>query len=151
LVIIEDGTVVQEGTLEAITSHPRTQYVAELSGLNLLRGKVSGSEVALEGGGTFHTTSRLAGDILVVIAPRDIALYLDPPAGSPRNTWSTRVSEVHLLGDRARVLLGAPIRVAAEITAVSLSSLGLTEGDPVWASVKATQIDVYPEGTSEGP
>ena len=36
-----------------------------------------------------------------------------------------------------------PIRVTAEITAVALAELGLTEGAPVWASVKATQIDVY--------
>jgi len=94
---------------------------------------------------TLQTASPASGDVLAVIAPRDIALYLHPPAGSPRNSWSTRVAEVHLLGDRARVLLDPPIRMAAEITTVSLSTLGLTEGAPVWASVKATQIDVYPD------
>ncbi len=145
LVIIEGGTVVQEGTLAAITSRPRTRYVAELAGLNLLRGKAGGSGLVLEGGGTIQTAGHITGDVLAVIAPRDIALYLDPPSGSPRNTWSTRVTEVHLLGDRARVLLDSPIRVAAEITTVSLSALGLTEGALVWASVKATQVEVYPD------
>ena len=66
--------------------------------------------------------------MLAVIAPRDIALYPVPPGGSPRNTWSTRVAEVHLLGDRARVLLDAPVPVTAEITAVALAELGLTDG-----------------------
>lgn len=143
LVIVEDGAVVQEGTLGAITTRPRTDYVAELAGLNLLRGSAVGTDLVLDGGTALHTASQVSGDVLAVIAPRDIALYLDPPAGSPRNTWPTNVAEVHLLGDRARILLDGPIRVAAEITTVSLSTLGLTEGAPVWASVKATQIDVY--------
>jgi molybdate transport system ATP-binding protein len=51
---------------------------------------------------------------------------------------------VHLTGDRARVLLDNPVRLAAEITARSLAELRLTDGSPVWASVKATQIDCYP-------
>ncbi len=145
LVILEDGSVVQEGTLERIATRPRTNYVAELAGLNLLRGRARGSELELGEGMTLQTASPASGDVLAVIAPRDIALYLHPPAGSPRNSWSTRVAEVHLLGDRARVLLDPPIRMAAEITTVSMSTLGLTEGAPVWASVKATQIDVYPD------
>ena len=97
----------------------------------------------LADGTTLETGQSVDGEMFAVVAPRDIALYLDPPEGSPRNTWATRVAEVHLMGDRVRVLLDAPIRVAAEITAVSLAELGLTDGAPVWASVKATQIDVY--------
>jgi molybdate transport system ATP-binding protein len=151
LVIVEDGAVVQSGTFAAVNARPRTSYVAQLAGLNLLRGMASGSELVLDGGAVLHTASSLAGDVLAVIAPRDVALYLDRPAGSPRNTWSTRVAEVHLLGDRARVFLGEPVRVAAEITTVSLSTLGLTEGITVWASLKATQIDVYPDVGSPGP
>ena len=81
--------------------------------------------------------------MFAAIAPRDVALYVDRPDGSPRNTWPARVAEVHLMGDRVRVLLDGPVRVTAEITPAALSQLGLTEGAPVWASVKATQIDVY--------
>ena len=99
--------------------------------------------MVLGNGMMLQTASRASGDAFAVITPRDIALYLDPPVGSPRNTWSTRVAQVHLMGDRARVLLDEPIRGAAEITVVALAELGLTDGTPVWASVKATQIDVY--------
>jgi len=151
LVIIEGGAVAQAGTFASINARPRTSYVAQLAGLNLLRGTASSSELLLDGGAVLQTASPMAGDVLAVIAPRDIALHLDPPSGSPRNAWPTRVAEVHLLGDRARVLLGAPIVAAAEITTVSLATLGLTEGVPVWASVKATQIDVYPDDGSSGP
>jgi molybdate transport system ATP-binding protein len=143
LVIVEDGQIVQQGTLEAVTTRPRTTYVAELMGVNLLRGRASGTSLVLTDGPTLELANPADGEMFAVVAPRDIALYLAPPEGSPRNTWVTRVAEVHLMGDRVRVLLDAPIRLAAEITAVSLAELGLTDGSPVWASVKATQIDVY--------
>ena len=143
LVIIEAGRVVQEGTLEEVTSRPRTEYVAELMGVNLLRGVGHGTTLALAEGMALETAGSWNGDLLAVVAPRDIALYVDRPDGSPRNTWLTEVAEVHFLGDRVRVLLDGPVRVTAEVTAVALAQLGLTEGAPVWASVKATQIDVY--------
>ena len=145
LVIVEHGEVVQEGTLPTITARPRTGFVAELAGINLLRGRADGSRLVLDGGAILQTASRVVGDVLAVIAPRDVALSIEPPAGSRHNTWLTRVAEVYLVGDRARVRLDAPVVVTAEITTVSLSTLGLTTGAPVWASVKATQIDAYPD------
>jgi molybdate transport system ATP-binding protein len=148
LVIIERGSVVQEGSLATITTRPRTEYVAQLAGLNLLRGTIRGSLLLLDGGTELQTVSPVKGEALAVIAPRDVALYLDPPMGSPRNAWPTLVTEIHLLGDRARIALDAPLAITAEITTVSLSDMGLTEGAQVWASVKATQIDVYPD---DGP
>jgi molybdate transport system ATP-binding protein len=143
LIIVEGGRVVQQGTLEDETTRPRTEYVAELMGRNLLRGRASGTDMVLGNGMMLQTASRASGDAFAVIMPQDIALYLDPPVGSPRNTWYTRVVRVHLMGDRTRVLLDEPIPVAAEITVVALAELGLTDGTPVWASVKATQIDVF--------
>ncbi len=150
LVIVESGAVVQEGTLSEVTTHPRTGYVAQLAGLNLLRGRAGGSRLVLSGGETLETTSPVGGEALAVIAPRDVTLSLDRPNGSARNAWPTRVAEVNLLGDRARILLDPPIAVTAEITTVSLAELRLTEGAPVWASVKATQIDVYPDDDTGG-
>ena len=100
----------------------------------------------LDNGTTLVIASPTNGESLAVIAPRDIALYRVPPGGSPRNTWSARVAEVHLMGDRARVVLDGPIGATAEITAPALVELGLSDGSPVWASVKATQIDVYAAG-----
>jgi molybdate transport system ATP-binding protein len=143
LVIVEDGRVVQQGTLEDVATRPRSRYVAELMGLNLIRGRSTGTRLVLDDGTTLETATPSDAEVFAVIAPRDIALYPARPGGSPRNTWPTRVAEVHLMGDRARVLLEEPIRVAAEITTLALAELGLTDGAPVWASVKATQIDVY--------
>jgi molybdate transport system ATP-binding protein len=143
LVIIEAGRVVQQGTVREVAAHPRTPFVAELMGLNLVRGRAEGTRLVLADGTELQTASEAIGDVFAVIAPRDVALYSSPPGGSPRNTWPTRVVEVHVLGQRVRVLLDAPVRIAAEVTTEAIGELGLVEGVPVWASVKATQIDVY--------
>ena len=144
LVIIEAGRLAQQGTLKEVTTRPRTTYIAGLMGLNLLSARARGTTLTLANGATLEAASPTTGEVFVVIAPQSIALYPGRPAGSPRNTWPTRVSEIHLMGDRVRVLVDEPVPVTAEITAVSLAELGLTEGSPVWASVKATQIDTYP-------
>ena len=54
------------------------------------------------------------------------------------------MAHLDLLGDRVRVALGDPLPLVAEITPAALADLGLREGDPVWASVKATEITTYP-------
>lgn len=143
LLIVENGHVVQEGTFSDVTARPRTPYVAELMGLNLIRGRLEGAMLVLVNGATLHTATEGTGDVLAVIAPRDIALYSNRPGGSPRNAWQSHVREIHFLGGRARVLLDGPVSIAAEVTESALEALGLVEGSPVWASVKATQIDVF--------
>ena len=66
------------------------------------------------------------------------------PSGSARNVWRTRVTSVHRSADRARVQLADPVPCVAEITMNALGDLALHEGDDVWASVKATELDIHP-------
>ena len=66
------------------------------------------------------------------------------PEGTPRNVWRGEASGVELNGDRARVQVDAPVRLVAEVTAAAVAELALAEGGPVWVSVKATEVSVYP-------
>jgi len=43
-----------------------------------------------------------------------------------------------------RVHLDGPLKLAADITPAALAELGLADGDPVWAAVKATETHAYP-------
>jgi molybdate transport system ATP-binding protein len=150
LVVLERGRVTQQGTLAEISVRPHSAYVAELLGLNLLEGRVVGDHVELGDGLSVVTAGAVetgpAGEVLVVVAPSAIALFGDAPHGSPRNTWATSVTELHLLGERVRVRLGEPLALTAEVTPAAVAELGLHEGGPVWAAVKATQIAAYPAG-----
>jgi molybdate transport system ATP-binding protein len=143
LVIIEEGRVLQDGRVADVTARPRSGYVADLMGINLLAADATGTTLRLDGAELIGAVAN-EGPVFVVVAPSAIALHGSRPSGSPRNVWQTRVDELHLVGDRARVHLGAPIPLVAEVTAAALAELDITEGAPTWAAVKATQLVVYP-------
>ncbi len=145
LVVIEAGRVVQEGTLAEITDRPRSSYVADLLGINLLVATASGTSLILADGGDLTSATPASGPVFVVIPSQAISLHTAQPTGSPRNTWATTVGELHLVGDRARVHLDGPPALAAEVTPAALVELGISEGSTVWVAVKATQIVVYPD------
>ena len=143
LVIVESGHVVQDGLVADVTARPRSGFVADLMGINLLTATADGTTLRVDGA-ELTAADAHEGPVFVVVAPSAIALYGARPSGSPRNVWSTRVDELHLVGDRARVHLGAPIPLVAEVTPAALAELDIAEGTETWVAVKATQLVVYP-------
>ena len=144
LVIIEDGTIVQEGDAATITAQPRTDYVARLVGLNLYRGHAHGHTVRLAGDFALTVGDAADGDVFVAFPPAAVALYPHQPDGSPRNAWPAVITGIQRHGDNLRVQLGGPIIAAADITPGAASYLHLAPGQPVWAAVKATETRTYP-------
>lgn len=144
LVILETGRVVQSGTFADVSAHPRSEYVADLVGMNLLRGTARGDRVELPNGAMLVAAGAGAGDVFAVVHPRSVSLHRDHPTGSPRNVLGGRVETIDATSDRVRVGIGGPVPLVAEITPASLHELGLTEGTEVWASVKATDVTVFP-------
>jgi molybdate transport system ATP-binding protein len=112
--------------------------------VNLLHGRGNGHDVTLDGGGTVVTADPVAGDVYVAIQPHAVSLHRARPEGSPRNVWRGRVRGVDLLGDRVRIHVDGEVAVVAEVTPAALADLGLHDGSELWASVKATEVDVYP-------
>ena len=47
-------------------------------------------------------------------------------------------------GDRLRVRLEGDLAIVAEITPGAGTDLALAPGSEVWASVKATEVSIYP-------
>jgi molybdate transport system ATP-binding protein len=144
LVVLERGRVVQHGTFADVSARPRSPYVAELVGVNLLAGTAHGDHVVLASGARLVVPDAGTGAALAVVHPRAVSLHREPPSGSPRNVSRGIVGHVELLGDRARVRVDGDIPFVAEVTASSLHELGLAEGTPVWTAVKATEITVFP-------
>ncbi|MGH9209653.1 MAG: ABC transporter ATP-binding protein [Acidimicrobiales bacterium] len=145
LVVIEAGQVVQVGTAADIAGRPRSRYVAELVGVNLLHGTAAGPRSVRLGSGAELTVADPlpAEDLAIAVRPQAVALHQHPPDGSPRNVWAATVGDIEANHDRVRVRLAGPLPVVAEITAAALADLGLTPGAEVWASVKAVDVTVY--------
>ncbi|MGB6058975.1 MAG: ABC transporter ATP-binding protein [Microthrixaceae bacterium] len=171
VLILEAGRVTQMGSLAEVTARPRTAYVAELLGVNLLRGVANGREVVLVSaaeeamaGGVLADRAEgphdiplersapvslaigeaYTGEVLAVFRPRAVALHRSRPETSARNVWDCRVVGFDLLGDHVKVRLSGALDLIAEVTPESVVDMGLAEGERVWASVKATDIDAYP-------
>jgi molybdate transport system ATP-binding protein len=142
--ILESGHLTQAGTLAEVTTRPRSRYVADLIGTNLVNGSAVGTVVRAGDDRTFTTAEPHRGEVFLTIAPAAVALHRHEPEGSPRNRWSTSIRHLDLLGDRVRVHLAPPLDLVAEITPNAADEMGLAEGEAVWASVKATEIVAYP-------
>ncbi len=143
--ILDAGRIVQIGTLSEVTAHPRSRYVAELVGVNLVTGTVTDGVLSTDAGAHVVIADALPGLSFAVIRPHSIALVREPAAGSSaRNTWSGRIIEIDRLGDRVRVGIDGHLPLTAEITVAALDALELRPGDEIHASVKATDIEVYP-------
>jgi molybdate transport system ATP-binding protein len=163
LLVLEAGRAVQQGRPGDVARRPATDYVARLVGLNLYAGRVAGADgepgahVALASGGRLYAaglpTSGLDGGaapegsrVLVAVRPASVSLHLERPgAGSPRNVWPGRVAGMEPSADRVRVQVRGEPDVLVDVTPAAVAELALRPGLPVWVSVKATELDVYPE------
>ena len=150
LVILEAGRLVQSGSFAAIYRRPRTAFVAELMGRNLLQGEADDGSLRLHGGPVLETPPSAKGTRHAVVSPSDIVLSPSRPARSPIVTWSTTVVDVAQQSDRARVQLGSPDGVTALVPIADLAAGYLSVGATVWASVDPGRFDVFDPAETGG-
>jgi molybdate transport system ATP-binding protein len=145
LVVLEAGRVVQAGTPEELSSHPRSRYVADLLGLNLYRGRVDQGAVVLPDGRRLIAADPVptGGDVFAVIPPRAVALHRSMPDGSPRNVWKGIVEDLDAFGNHVRAHVSGELPIIAEVTPGAVASMHLDDGGPVFVAVKAMEIEVY--------
>jgi molybdate transport system ATP-binding protein len=144
IIVIENGTIVQTGTVADVTARPRSPWVAEMVGLNLYQGWADGTRIHLHPEADLTTATTSHGEVFAVIHPRAVTLHRHQPESSARNTWPGTTDSLDLEGDRVRVRVTGPIPIVAEVTPAAVADLHLSDGGQIWVSVKATEIGVYP-------
>lgn len=163
IVVLEDGRVTQHGTLAEVTARPRSDYLADLQGVNLVRGTAAGGvfTTTTTTGATLHLATHHTGAMLATVPPSAVQLSAPPtpgaagelrpgPAPGSPGGWLAAVEDLEVVGERARVRLGAPEGLAAEVPLAGAVALGLAPGVAVWAEVDATAVHLYPaEGDAE--
>jgi len=146
MVVIENGGIIQAGTPAEVTARPRSAYVADLVGVNLLRGVARGRMIELDGGGQLLTETAESGSVLAVIQPSAVSVHRARPevaAETRTNLWAGRVGAVDLLGDRVRVRVDGSPSITAEVPPSAVDALRLDDGGELWAVASAADVSVY--------
>ena len=155
IVVLEQGRVSQRGAQSEFLRQPRSRYVAEFLGVNLLEGEIVERHpdglvgVTVEGGALLVPDPGGGGRVRVVVHPHDIVISLEAPAGSARNVFAGTVEEMipePANGERVRVLLASRPPLAVQVTRHAADALELRPGKVVFASFKATAVTVHADG-----
>ena len=128
VLVLDEGAVAQSGTPLEVAARPRTEHVARLVGLNVIRD----------------------GDTFRAFSPSAVTVSLDEPAGSARHRWRGRVVSAAPHGDAVRLLVKADRDLLADVTPAATVELGLAPDREVWLSVKEMAVDSYEAGPT-GP
>jgi molybdate transport system ATP-binding protein len=144
--VIDRGGIVQRGTPPELVAQPRSAFVAEFTGAAVLTGMATKNgagdltEIQLDGGAVVTSVESAEGRVAVSVHPEEVTLEPVGAAhpGSARNRVAGRIASMTALGNRTRVAIETPQPLAADITRASAEQLGLTPGDEVVASWKAS-------------
>ena len=142
LVVLDGGTLASRGSVADVTAKPGCEWAATFLGANVVPGQAQGTSVTIETGLVLTVASEADGPVYVTFPAHAVTLHPDRPAGSARNAWRAELERVDIDGERARVHLGGPLDVRADVTRRSADELELRPGLNIWASVKATELTV---------
>lgn len=121
LAVLHQGRVVQHGAPDEVAARPRTDHVARLVGLNVIR----------------------EGDRLRSFSPAAVTVGLQAPADSTRNRWQGVVRGAAPHGDAIRIQVSGDRDLIADVTPAASRELALVPGQQVWLSVKETAVTTY--------
>lgn len=147
ILVLEQGKVVEQGPVRQVLSQPRSRFGARFAGVNLVTGRLQGDQL-LAGdtpvSGMPVTPVDGSTDGLALFRPAAVSVHLQPPHGSPRNSWLVRLTalEAYAEGIRLRGRHDDLGDLAADITPAAAAELDLGFGDGCWFVVKAHEVEL---------
>lgn len=144
--VMENGTVVQEGSPAEVFQQPGSEFVARFVGIRnffsgtltrergpMCRFRTAGIDIAL-------LSDEPPGEGFVVIRAEDVTIMRNSMPSSAINNFRGAVtgSGPARMGTEIMVDIGVPLAVL--VSDDSAGSLGLAEGTTVWVSFKASAI-----------
>lgn len=152
VLVLEAGQVAEIGPVAEVLAAPRSHFGARIAGVNLVNGTICGLGTLLDcSGSQWHGNAvddlATGQHAVAVFNPAAVAVFSEPPHGSPRNSVAVTVAELDSRGPVVRVRGeeqsdGAP-GLAADITVDAAAELRLAPGQRVWFTVKAQELALY--------
>ena len=154
--MLTEGRVVEEGPTREVLARPRSAFAARIAGLDLIPGIGAPDGLRTADGLTIagSLTDVAEGEPAVaVFPPSAVAVYADPPKGSPRNVLPVRLAGMEPIGDLVRLRAaprpGGPAWVgglAADVTAAAIADLAPEPGEDLWFVIKAAEVGIHGAG-----
>ena len=173
IAVLENGRVAERGTTAKVLAAPVSDFAARLTGTAVLTGRLAGDDESPalkldegqvvhgrprsdggddgdswdgEGAGGSRESLRLGGPGIALVPPDAVAMYREPPQGSPRNVLAGRVTGV----DRAGALVSVEVRltggqtIRAAVTAGAVAEMGIAVDQELWCAIKAVEVRIVP-------
>jgi len=145
VIVVDGGRIVEQGPSGEVLARPRSEFGARIAGLNLVRGTFSAGAVRGPGGlvicGLSADEPGEGAPAVAVFDPAAVAVYAEPPVGSPRNVVAATITELEPRGAQVRVRTDS---LSADVTVGAVADLDLAPGAQVQLVVKASEVAVYP-------
>lgn len=148
--VMTEGKVIQRGTTAHVFQAPADEFIANFVGTEvILEGVVQQSDRGLMEIDVNGRTIEASGDFPVgqkvycCVRPENITIAQNPShAISARNVFQSRVLKIMRQGFFYKVFMDCGFPLAAYITIPSREELGISDGETVTASFKATAVHV---------
>ncbi len=99
---------------------------------------IIGSDLCIIASGVY------SGDVDIAIPPEQVVLSSEALSSSMRNSMRGRLVSLSETGDKIQAVVDIGVPIVTVITPHSLSGMGITIGDEVYASFKAHGVMVFP-------
>jgi len=155
IAVMNSGQIVQSGTPSEVMNHPVNEFVANFVGMEtILVGSVlknndgfmlisiSGREV--DAIGEFQPDE----EVYCCIRPENVTIEIRDPDDftSARNVFAARILDIDSMGPFLKLSLDCGFPLVSYVTREAFATLGLAEGNDVYASFKATSIHLIRKG-----
>ncbi len=152
IIVMKEGVIKQQGTVEEVFSRPSNLEVARIVGIETVqRGEVlsqaDGLATLRVGAAILRAETRepITQHVNICIRGEDVVLFRNvPDQPSARNLLTGTVVTVLQEGPLARVMLDCGFPLTALISKQARHELNITEGDQLTALIKASAIHVLP-------
>lgn len=147
IVVLENGRVAEHGPTADLVAAPRSRFLADLCGVNVIWGTPLDDATLQAGPLRVRGTGGqdLGASACAIVSPASVAVFTAPPTGSLRNIWPVEITSFLPGGQGSLLVRGraGDVEITAQITPAAAAELGLQPGMRVVFAAKAQEVALH--------
>ncbi len=143
IAVINSGKLIQEAEPSEIFNHPKSEFIANLTGIkNFFNAKyITENQLSINDKIAIRANLRKKNCEGYVVIPSDaIILSRNKQQSSALNNFSGKIESIIPSRFGKEIIVDIGIKLSVSITNRSVANLNLTEGDEIWLSFKANSV-----------